>query len=493
MFSDFIHNQMNRVRNCVKAQMLSEKGILMYLRLCDNIALRSWNDVEYAYYKKGVEFALPLSMRQVSVLLLCDGEHDVEADETVLLLMGSNIIEACEKGEKPSDWSSYRRYDNLYFPRMNFMITGKCNYNCLHCFNAADNAPLMTEWDFEDICILLDQAASCGVNCFTITGGEPMLHRHFLDILKEIYRRNMFVSELNTNGYFITQDVLDEMKEIGCFPLIKISFDGIGYHDWMRDYNGSEERTLSSMKLCVQNGFRVAAQTQVHRKNAHSMMETAKTLNDIGVSVMRIIRTTEVPRWVENAPDATLSVEEYYTEMLEFAKEYFCSAMNMTIIIWQFMDLYPNISSYKIATVKYCDGEYKDKFPGCKGNRGLIAVTSTGEVVPCMQMSGYLAENNISLGNVHDKSLHEILTSSDYLDNILLSLGDIRKQNNKCQSCKYYEYCAGGCRALGLLYSGEALDFAGADVTKCYFFENGWYERINSSLDKWKNLSVMKL
>ena len=46
----------------------------------------------------------------------------------------------CRGEENLTDWQKYRHCENRYFPKVNWMITGKCNYNCLHCFNAADNA-----------------------------------------------------------------------------------------------------------------------------------------------------------------------------------------------------------------------------------------------------------------------------------------------------------------------------------------------------------------
>jgi len=120
----------------------------------------------------------------------------------------------------------------------------------------------MTEWSFEEICDLLDQARDCGIASFTITGGEPMAHRRFLDILREIYKRDMTVFELNTNGYSITREILDEMREMGCCPQIKISFDGVGAHDWMRERRGAEESALKAVKLCAENGFRVMSNIQ---------------------------------------------------------------------------------------------------------------------------------------------------------------------------------------------------------------------------------------
>ena len=239
----------------------------MYYRITDHVALRRWSDIGFAIYKQGIRRPFPLSERVAGTMLLADGEHDMETDDMVLLLVMRGLIESCEKGERPNAWSAFRAHDNACFPMMNLMITGKCNFNCLHCFNAADNAALMTEWSFEDICMLLDQARDCGVTSFQITGGKPMAYRRFLDILREIYKRDMDVFAINTNCWYLTQEALDEMKVIGCAPTMKISFDGIGFHDWIRQREGAQERTIAAMELCVENGIEVVSNTQVNRRN----------------------------------------------------------------------------------------------------------------------------------------------------------------------------------------------------------------------------------
>ena len=465
----------------------------MYFTIPEHIALRSWQRVPHAYYCKNHPYALPLSKHEFETMLMCDGEHDIEFDETVISLAMRKLIVSCEKGDRPSEWSRYRHYDNRYFPKMNLMITGKCNYNCLHCFNAADNAPLMTEWKFEDLCDLFDQAKELGVYAFTITGGEPMVHKRFMDIIREIHRRNMFVEELNTNGYFITQEILDRMKEIGCNPLIKISFDGTGHHDWMRNRAGAEQITLDAMRLCIRNGFRVKSQTQVHRKNVGSMLPTAKLLCDMGVREMRIIRTTEVPRWTANAGDACLTMQEYYRTMLDFARTYTASGMQMDIDIWQMLRLYPRTRSFTIVPVNCADGEYRPTIPGCRGNRGMIAVSSSGDVVPCLHVSGVLLELGIHLGKLHESRLKDLISSGPYLENICSTVGDVREKNRKCGACKWFEYCTGGCRAMGMLFSGQRRDFFGEDITKCAFFENGWYRKTAEALSDWENRSRINI
>ena len=108
----------------------------MFYRLKDDVSLRKWRFVDRAYYKKGVDHALGVSKEEFETLLLCDGEHDIEENSVIQNLLKRGLIEKCDKGNKPNKWSMLHEYDNYYFPRMNLMITGKCNLNCLHCFNA---------------------------------------------------------------------------------------------------------------------------------------------------------------------------------------------------------------------------------------------------------------------------------------------------------------------------------------------------------------------
>lgn len=458
----------------------------MYYRLNDNIAIRKWKYVDRAIYIKGNVHALPVSQEDFDTLLICDGNHDIEPNETIERLLHREYIEECSAGDGPSEWSSLVEYDNYYFPSMNLMITGKCNLNCIHCFNAKDNDRLNTELTYEEIIDILDQSRDIGVHSFTITGGEPLVHKHFMDIIHAIYERNMYVFELNTNGILITQEMLDEFKELGCNPLIKISYDGIGFHNWMRQSDKAEEKTIEAIKLCIKNGFRVKAQVQVHRKNVDVMMDTARLLCDMGVSEMRIIRTTEAPRWEQNSPNTSIPLEEYYEKMLDFSKEYLDSGMMMHVDIWQYIRLTPHHNTYELTPIACNKDEFNVRIPICKGNRGMIAVTSSGEVVPCMQMSGWFMEHGISLANIKKSPLKDIVTKSEYLNIAMATVLQQILSNEKCGDCKYYMACTGGCPALGRLYSDNRNDFFGEDITKCVFFEKGWYDKVTDRLKDYR-------
>ncbi len=452
-----------------------------------NIALRSWRRVPYAYYIKGMRNAKGLKKDEFELLLQCDGKTELDGKSPLVeKFLDMGIIHTAKDGDTLSEWQKYLDCDNRYFPAMEYAITGKCNYNCLHCFNAADNASLMSEWTFEEAKSLIQQAQNCGINAITLTGGEPMLHKNFFEIVEEIYKRGMYVAEINTNGYFVDQAALGRLKSLGCHAIIKISFDGLGHHDWLRNREGAEKNALDALRLCKENGFEAWAQTNVHSLNVDAILPTVQLLDDMGIDQTRIIRTSESPRWNVNAKDACLSVDEYYDRMFELAAEYIKLPHKMDIDIWQFLTIFPKQRAFRIRPVECAEGEYRDNLPVCRGNRGKIAVAANGNVYPCMQLSGTYDKRGEVLGNVKTDGLRPLLQGGKYLDEVCASVKDLVDNNEKCAACKYFKYCVGGCRALAVALTGDKF---GSDPAKCVFFKNGWYEKITALFDGWKNFA----
>ena len=461
-----------------------------YYRIRNEVALRSWPRIPHAYYTRDTLHARALTDEEFALLERCDGEHDLPASKLLDDLLRRGLVEPCQRGTSLSSWSQFRAYGNAYVPMVNFMVTGRCNYNCLHCFNAADNAPLTSEWSFDDARDLIAQARDCGVRAWLLTGGEPMAHPRFLDIVAEIHRNGMMVSDINTNGHYITQGLLDELHSIGCEPTMKISFDGIGYHDWMRQRDGAETRTLEAMRLCVRHGLDVLAQVNLNRRNRPSMEATLDALEEAGVSSARIIRTTEAPRWGRAAGDACMAFPEYYDECLSIARWYVARERRMELDFWQFLLLVPARRKFFIQAVKDCGARgFRYTLSRCTSNRSMVAITSRGDVVPCMQMSGWMEAHGMKLANVHDTPLAEVLTQGRYLDVVRENLYGLCAANKKCAACPHFRRCAGGCPALGLLLTDGARGFDGEDLAKCLFFDGPWEDEIVAALDGWHKLT----
>lgn len=449
--------------------------------LNEKVALRSWKLIPHAYYIYGYKYAQKLDQELFELLSQCDGEKELAPSPALSKLEESGFIRQAKNGERWSDWSKVRSCDNRYFPALNWAITGKCNFNCKHCFMAADNAPMMGEFSWEECLELLDECERCGIQTITLTGGEPMLHPRFMDIVRECAKRRIHFAELNTNGSFLTEDILDEFKELGMDTEIKVSYDGVGHHDWLRGVPNAEEKALKAMRLAKDKGFKVRAQTNVHRGNLDVMYDTVALLDDIGVDEVRIIRTSESPRWVENAGNSTLGIIEYYDEMLKLVEKCIQSEFKISIDVWQYLRYCPTEGTYFFHPVQVGCSGYRDNIPACKGARGTIALSYNGEVYPCNQMSGTFSHMGISFGNVKKQPLHELLNSGKYLEQVTMPVSDILKENSVCQSCQYWKCCMGGCRAIALAFT---KDYRHYDPAKCVFFKGGYMQKADEVFAK---------
>jgi len=443
--------------------------------ILNNIALRSFWHIPYAYYQKDDIYAHGLTKEEFELLLKCDGKTDIEDSDLLHFLCERELIKECHNDESLIKWQEYRDCDNRYMPKMNLQITGRCNYNCLHCFNAKDNEPLQSELSFIDICKLLDDCEKCGIQAFTITGGEPMIHPQYKQIIEEIYKRNMFVFDLNTNGFYINQEMLDWMKSIRYYPLIKISFDGLGFHNWMRGYSMAEEKTLEAIKLCISNGFKVKIQMNINKKNKDSLIKSCNLLDKMGVEEIRLINTTDVPRWLENGKEYTFALEEYYDAAIDFIKDFYKEKRNTKITFWMFCEIFSKQERYSLSPIACSKEKYRDTLPLCKGARGMIAVGSNGNVYPCHQASGLFEEKGIYLGNILKESLQKLLQDSDYIKMITSTVGERREKSEKCHKCEYFKKCTGGCPVLAFIYSG---DYYLEDKSKCIFFNNKYDDKL---------------
>lgn len=449
--------------------------------LSPTVGLRSWQLVPHACYVQGNPYPQQLGREVFELLSRCDGATELDASAQLDRLAAAGVVHPAAEGEVWSAWSRPRSYDNRVFHSLNWAITGACNFNCRHCFMAADNAPMMGSFSWNECLALLDECERCGVQSITLTGGEPLLHPRFMDIARECARRGLSLSEINTNGSLVTAAMFDEFTELGISPEIKVSYDGVGHHDWLRGVPHAEEKALEAMRLAKEKGFKVRAQTNVHHGNLDVMFDTVELLDKMGVEEVRIIRTTETPRWRENGGNATLGIVEYYDAMLDLMDRCIQADLAIAVDVWQFVYYRPAKGTYGYHPAQISCSRYRDSTPACKGARGEIAVAYTGEVYPCNQLSGTCAALGMSFGNVKETPLHDLLTSGAYYDTVMLPVSEIRRHNAACQDCQYWKTCAGGCRAIATAFTKDYRHF---DPAKCAFFKGGYMAKTDALFER---------
>ncbi len=393
------------------------------------------------------------------------------------------LIREAEGESALSDWQEFRLFGNFPVGVLTIELTARCNYNCRHCFNAANAGYSKEELSLGEVRRILEGAAECGISHVMLTGGEPMMHRDFEEILEIIRENDLVLHAVNTNGAFITDHILEEIARSGSRPLMKISFDGFGFHDWMRGKKGAEKCTLDAIRTCVENHFPVYVQTNMNRRNLDSILPTLEALDEMGVSHTRVIRTTEAPRWLENGRNACLTWNEYFDSALEIMRAYSGKEHQMSLEFWQFGSL--EMKRRQFAGKKILPTRQYENALRC--SEGL-AVCAGGEAVPCMQMSGWLKAEHICLGSIKHDSMENLLCDSPVERLITARVKDLIRECRECRECPFLPYCHGGCPAMGMLVHGT---FLSRDISSCIFFRDGYHRRLKEALPGFRDLSPM--
>src|SRR4051812_35431709 len=102
-------------------------------------------------------------------------------------------------------------------------LTYRCNLACEHCYLDAGSTPQVGTENFADRSELgteecfrvIDDIAAFAPECVTIlTGGEPLLRRDILEIVRRASERGLWVV-VGTNGVRITENLARRLAEAG--------------------------------------------------------------------------------------------------------------------------------------------------------------------------------------------------------------------------------------------------------------------------------------
>jgi len=420
-----------------------------------------------------------LTRDDFELLRLCDGKTPVPVSAATEDLMKRKLIRPAKEGEETDPFLMLREYKNRYFLNMDLNITERCNFNCLHCYEAVDNQISRSEMSLSDCRKLLREARDCGIQNIKITGGEPLIHPDFLTILKSVYEYEMTVGRINSNVHFLTEQLAEEIRAIDGKILFNVSYDGAGYHDWMRNRKGAEKDLLSKIKILVDKGFHVCAAMTLNRVNLDAAEDSLKKLEELGVQEFRIIRTSETPRWLLNAKDACLTFEEYYDAMTDLCRKYASEEHTIDLNIFHFVIIRHRYRCYYLAPVTCSPERYDPGLPLCSDARDNITVTPSGDVYPCTPSPGVYRAGGVCFGNVFDNGLKPLLQDGPFLAFVRKGVHAVKEHDPKCASCRFFPQCTGGCRLIAYGLSGDLLSH---DPMKCAFFEGGYARKLEKAM-----------
>lgn len=437
----------------------------MYI-LEKSCVLRGWKNLPWTVEREStpdapVRITKELAQKLSSPFVYNGGDSVLDA------LLRQGYLEECNPDARLADRQQYRQYGCLHFAQVIFSITGRCNYHCMHCSINAPNAP-MAEIPFERICSLLDEIRECGLKNIVLIGGEPLIRQDFLQIVDEVIRRGMFVSEIFTNGSLVTESLLEALDRRHVRPLFMLSFDGTGHHNRMRGVPGAEKDFDRCVKLLTENGWPVSANMCVTRESLPSLWPTIRKLSARGVGSLTVYPPAACGLWEAREKELGVTMVEIAEEYTKVIEEYTAAGWPMDLNLYGLAFFSRDFRKYALVPKWRVREEDPAASPACLTFLSELNISPDGLLSPCYAlMSDPFVRN--SMPDLHRMSLKQALTDSAFTRLMELTAADIREHNPKCRTCEFFPRCGGGCRLSAYKNTG---DFTGFDPQMCFFFEH---------------------
>ena len=114
-------------------------------------------------------------------------------------------------------------YKGPYIHKAGLVVTNKCNFACRHCYidPAVKDTLSLDDWHR----VILELKAM-GCMEIMLTGGEPLLFPHLLDLL-DILEREAFTFSINTNATLFKKEIIGRLAEYQFLSGISISIYGL--------------------------------------------------------------------------------------------------------------------------------------------------------------------------------------------------------------------------------------------------------------------------
>ena len=457
-----------------------------YIRIRPEYALRGWQGLPYALVQRGHK---PLFMEAgpFRTVQFCNGRFEAKSP----VFMGESkrhleeldrlgLIEYLDEPGHLLPEQEYRLYGNRYLEAVHWSITGRCNYRCRHCYMRAPHA-VLPQPPLEQCLDIADQIADCGVPRVSLTGGEPLVRRDFLQIVDRILERGMSIFLIMTNGALVDETLLDELDARGCRPELNMSFDGPReQHDWLRGVDGAYDSVRRALTLCRDRGFPTGTELVLHRGNVGALRESVRLLGELGVGPLVVGSVNDEGEACSMAGQI-LSYDEVFDICCEYLPQFLedgCPVPSLTLCgTFQVQG-----GEVRLLRGGVDHGEGCADSPACDGMRDSMYLGADGAILPCIPMSCE-GKGRDTFPNVANMTISEALTDSSYWDLVEATAGDVFERNPECRKCAYRARCLGGCRAKGVDEHGNP-DAMRRDPGACRYFLGGYYERAREVVER---------
>ncbi|HLP59774.1 MAG TPA: radical SAM protein [Candidatus Deferrimicrobium sp.] len=321
-------------------------------------------------------------------------------------------------------------YDKYYPKIMSFELVEKCNLFCSHCYNSSHSEKSLI-MDAQKLRCLFEKLKINGLDIIQFTGGEPMLHPDFDEILE--FSCHIFNSVcILTNGTLITDDFVNKFKKYNDKIKFSISLDNYlpEKHEKVRNSKGCFELTTKGVKKLREEDFYVRI----------GMTFDDTTIEDIIGTFDFSIKELHANHFVFNP-------------ILPYGRSYNCwHTVDETLIskITVALNHIEN-SPHKNRLMKPPKSEENPK--NCGAGYKTFTVCADGVLKPCV----LFPKNLCKIGNIFSDDM-DLLFSYDNL-RFFIDI-DISRGKPECKNCDFNPKFCEGCLINTLSLAHKKQDCA---------------------------------
>lgn len=304
-------------------------------------------------------------------------------------------------------------------------IISSCNQKCIYCYNS----DIISKQDFLSIDLikkLIEESKIMGITACTISGGEPLLHPNFVEILSFISESELHTTIIS-NLTLLNKSIAAKLSLYN--PDIQITLDSGDalIHNESRG-KGTYETQIAGLDLLKESGYR-------GELNIRCNLWSGNCTEDNIISVLNFARTNKI----KNIKFALAHATDCFKKTIddEFMKDQ----------ISKWVDNQKD--KYSELDFTFTEGEAEFGCPLLSDNVDVecgFKVSPEGKVFPCQ----LFFQDEYCVGNIYRKSIIDIVNGKE-LESFLILMKLRNRFIHHCQSCICQSICRGGCPAKALL------------------------------------------
>ena len=341
-------------------------------------------------------------------------------------------------------------------------LTYRCNLACEHCYLDAGGTPLLRTTNFADRSELgteqcyevIDQIAAFAPECVTIlTGGEPLLRRDIIEIVRRAAERGLWVV-VGTNGVRITENVAQRLAEAGARGL-SLSLDALDpeRHDRFRMVRGAWQNTVDGAGILNRTGLPFIVQTTAGSHNLGELDAIADFAHErLAAKVWNLYFLVPTGRGQFVSDITPAQYDEVLAALYRIQRKYNGRMLvNAKCAPHYIKTVLENGDPSTQPPGGFAQGAlsqiriYSGGAGGCPAGTHYMGIRPNGDVTPCPYLP-------VFAGNLRKTNLADLWTSSELFTGIRArtALG------GRCGDCEMNAHC-GGCRARAYGMTGDLM------------------------------------